>query len=648
MDTDEVLRKGISFLANEQQKNGGFLSLSSSQTNDFKRAKKYHSTFLASLIFSATTILPKTPELGKLHKNIAQFLLSQKSAYWSFNYWERGSKESTALPYPDDLDDTFCALSALYLYDADTIDGEVLGKIATLLTATEEKEGGPYRTWLVHDDAPREWKDIDLAVNNNIAYFLFLQGVSLPSLKKLTEKAIQNEDYTSQYYPITYPIIYFISRWYKGKGSNDMKDFLLKKQKNGIWENPLYTALAVSSLINLGEHPEELSDAIEYIIKNQKKDGSWGPCAFCMDPAIDRKNYYAGSSALTTAFCLEAISKWKVESEKLKVRNENRVQREPQEEMSKNIIKEVRQRFAALDDDLKKQLETALKRVQKMDKDKHIVLLPHLFFKSMRTDLQQKFAEAYDRKEIISSLCRANIYGWIAYTIYDDFLDEEGDPRALSAATLCLRELTAIFERIAPGNPAIARMFHRTVDTIDAANTWETSNCRDKEMKKVPDYGNLERLADRSLGHSLGPVSILILLGYDRDAPETRALTEFFTHYLIARQLNDDAHDWEDDLKKGHINAVGARILKKTRAVDVASAQKNDDYTALESVFWHTVIDDVCGEITRHANKARKAITRIRSVADPALFTAILAGPEAMVAKTKKEKVETLKFLRSF
>lgn len=647
MNTDEVLRKGISFLANEQQKNGGFLSLSSSQTNDFNHAKKYHSPFFASLIFSATVILPKTPELGKLHKSTAQFLLSQKSAYWSFNYWERDGKEASTIPYPDDIDCTLCALSALQMYDPSIIDGEVIGMVATMLTATEEKEGGPYRTWLVPDDSPHEWKDIDLGVNNNVAYFLSLQGVSLPSLKKLTEGAIQNKNYTSPYYPIPYSIIYFISRWYKGKGVNDIKDFLLKKQKNGVWENPLCTALALLSLHNLSAKisPVIMQKGIDYLIKTQKKDGGWKSYAFSIDPTIGGKNYYAGSSALTTAFCLEAIYKLKTKDEKQK--NTKKSSKSDEEKMQKNIIKSARARFSMLGDDVKKQFDIALTRVRKMDKDNHITLLPYLFFKSLSSEEQNKIKGNKD--ELVANLCQANLYGWIAYTIYDDILDEEGDPKLLSVANVCLREVTHIYERVAVEYPEVAKTFHTTLDTIDSANGWEVSNCRDKSWLHIPDYGDLSPLANRSLGHALGPIALFLILGYKENSPEIQGLRTFFEHYLIARQLNDDAHDWEDDLKKGHINAVGAQVLTKASGRAFTHAREKGDFLLMEKLFWNTIIDAVCRNVTTHTLLAQKALKKFaHCTKESTLFTTILAGPEAMVAKTKKEKSDTLKFLKTF
>ena len=316
-----MINKAITFLATQQQKDGSFLSYSTSSKRSFKNAKRYHSTFPSSLILSCLCSLDETPAIKLVKDKLAKFLLFQKSKHWSFNYWVRHSKESKKLPYPDDLDDTFCALSALYQYDPNLIDGAAMAKIVTLLTAVEEKEGGPYRTWLVPETADKVWKDVNLAVNSNIAYFLSLQDVSLPKLNSFIESAIDTDRYLSPYYPSVYPIIYFISRdsALSVNSASQCRNFLFSKQDtSGKWTNPLNTALAVLSLLNFGVPPNKLDKSIVYITKKQN-NGFWQPHAFCLDPAINRKKYYAGSAALTTAFCLEAISKY----DKLKSQNSN-------------------------------------------------------------------------------------------------------------------------------------------------------------------------------------------------------------------------------------------------------------------------------------------------------------------------------------
>jgi len=642
----KVIDKGIAFLAREQQKDGSFLSLSSPNPRSFAKAKKYHPIFPAFLVLSCLSTLEETPKIKTINQKVAKFLLSQKSKHWSFNYWIRNSPEAKKLPYPDDLDDTFCALSALYQYDPDLIDGTAMAKIVTLLTAVEEKEGGPYRTWLVPQDADEVWKDVDLVANSNIAYFLSLQDVSLPSINALIESAIEAENYTSPYYPLIYPVIYFISRFYKGKKTKKIRDFLLsKREASGKWENPQNTALALSSLLNFGISSNVLKKSIEYLISRQAK-ALWKPYAFCVDPEIEKKRHYAGSSAVTTAFCLETMGRYsqisniKYQISKTQIKNQII---KKQEHIYNQVVKKAKQRFSLLDGDLKKQALGVLEATLKKDKDKQIALMPYFF----KVSLGEKGKSVPN--DLLVKLGVANMCGWIAYTIYDDFLDEEGNPKLLSVANVCLRESTTIYNSLLSEETGFPVFLQKVVDTIDAANTWEVANCHIKYQKlniknfKIPDYGDFSRLAHRSLGHALGPLAILFSLGFSEKSPEVKNLMKFFKHFLIARQLNDDTHDWEKDLKAGQINAVGARILKKAK-----SQKLGIEYDKLQELFWYEVVVDICQTVLKHLQLARKALEEISIIADPSLLSKLLIPIEHSAQEALKEREETLKFLRAY
>jgi len=644
----KAINQGAEFLARSQQKDGSFLSLSSSNPRSFTKAKKYHSIFPVSLVLSCLSTLEESPKIKRIKRRAAKFLLSQKGKNWSFNYWARDSQEAKKLPYPDDLDDTFCALAALYQYNPELIDGSAMAKIVTLLTAVEEKEGGPYRTWLISQDADKVWKDVDLVVNSNIAYFLSLQDVSLPNLTTFIESAIDTGNYSSPYYPSVYPIIYFISRFYKGKKIKQATDFLLsKRDASKKWGSPLNTALAVTSLLNLGVAPDKVKDSIEYLVNRQKKK-LHKPHAFCIDPAIKRKTHYAGSSALTTAFCLEAIGRYQ---RKLKIqKSKGRITPTPVRageagKIYKEVTKQARRRFSSLKGELRTEAIKCLEIILRRDKDKQIVLMPYFF----KTTLG-KNGRAIS-KDLLVQLGLASLYGWIAYTIYDDFLDDEGNPRLISVANLCLRELTTIFNSVLPEETEFQPFFHQIMDAIDTANTWEVSHCRIKikspELKiqgfKIPDFGDFSRLAHRSLGHALGPVAILYFLGYNVSSSELKNLMRFFKHFLIARQLNDEAHDWEKDLKMGQINAVGAQILKRVR-----NKKLKVEVNQLQEVFWYEVVVDVCQTVLKHTRLARKALREISIITNPSLLEQLLIPIKYSVQKALKEREETLKFLRAY
>ena len=206
------IQKGVEFLDKTQKENGGFVCLTSIQFDNYKDAKKVPAIVSTNIVLSSLIHLKETDKVKEVKNKAAKFLLSQKSNHWSFNYWFRDSKEYKKIPYPDDLDDTFCALAALYEHNSKIFDGNVMGKIINMLTIAEEKEGGPYNMWLTPRN-PRatgeKWHDIDLVVNSNVAFFLYLNNITLPKLNAFIEKSVDENDYEFPYNTI-YPCIYFI------------------------------------------------------------------------------------------------------------------------------------------------------------------------------------------------------------------------------------------------------------------------------------------------------------------------------------------------------------------------------------------------------------------------------------------------------
>lgn len=628
------IQKGIVFLSRNQEKDGSFLSYSTANPKNFKKSLIYKSVFPSALILSALSGL-KDGIAGKVKAKLAKFLLSQKSSHWSFNYWVRNSGESKKMPYPDDLDDTFCALSALSLYDPNIISPDSMALVVGVLTALEEKEGGPYRTWLVGPDASKTWKDVDLAVNANIAFFLKLNEVSLPDLNDFIENKIIKCECVSPYYPSTLPIAYFISRFYKGRHKEKIIKYLLNRESpRGGWRNPLDTALAVSALLNLGVEEVSLRKAINYLLKTQKR-GGWEAGAFCLDPALDKKKYYAGSTALTTGFVVEALAKY------LSVlRPEIREQMNSKEtlenskalKMSDQIINRAQKRFIDFPLDFREFLLKNLASNIASKNGREILLLPYFFRESLKNG-RRKVSD-----ELIIKLGLANLYGWAAYTIYDNFLDDEGDKKSLSIANIFLRELTVTFDDLdSPVNLAIRRFYRRLMDQMEAANYWEVVNCRGEVL---PEYNNISKLSDRSLPHALGPIAILLHLGFKEDSKEVRSLLCFFQNYLAAKQLDDEAHDWEEDYKKGHLTSVVVKILKSSR--------ERISLEEMQRLFWGGIIRDIAQEILGLALEARQSLKILDRVIEIRPLVGLIEKVEASANKTLKEQSEIGSFLAAY
>lgn len=645
----KVIDRGIAYLFSKQQEDGSFLSQSSKRLENFTKARIFHSTFSTSLILSCLNNLKDSPKLKEIKKKAVFFLLKQKSEYWSFNYWARNSKEAKTMPYPDDLDDTFCALSAIYEHNQELLDGTAMAKIVQLLTFCEQKEGGPYKTWVVKESKDKIWQDVDLVVNTNIAYFLHLLDIDMPKLNEFIKSSIDKENFKSSYYPSMYIVIYFISRFFKRDYIIHFEKLIFsKKKKDGSFNNPLYTALAILTLFNLGTKFNKLQASITYLIKTQQGDGSWKPYAFYIDPTVKGQTYYAGSPALTTAFCLNALQKYVEEINKFPNEKSQKAN-----DFYNQVVEKVKQRLSLMDKNIKDQALYYLDATLKADKDRQIALLPYYF----KLALGENGRSIKNNFMILLGI--ANLFGWIAYTIYDNFLDEEGDPKSLPIANITLRELTLIFNNILPKKSGFPTFFRSVMDEIDSVNLWEVTQCRIKVINNkinlkhliIPDYGNYEKLAKRSGGIALGAIAILFSLGFTIESSEIQSMLIFFKHYIIARQLNDDAHDWEKDLKMGHINSVGSLLLNKIYKRKTNSEVDSDIsifIPKLQKIFWYEIIDNVCKNIFEHIQLARKALEKCEIVVDYKLLDKLLVKYEQAAKLALSERENAIKFLQSY
>lgn len=644
-----ITNKSIQFLKNSQQNDGSFLSLTSPCQDDFSNGVECQSIFSTALILSCLNTISDTgnDDLNNIKDRASAFLLSQKSEHWSFNYWVRESVQSKDMPYPDDLDDTACALSALYGYKKELIDGEVLANFVSMLASLEDAEGGPYRTWLVPPDAKKVWLDIDLVVNSNIGYFLLLHDVQLESIVKLVEHSIDTENYVSPYYPSVYPIIYFISRFYHGEKSKKVIDFLLKKQKNGDWGSPLNTALAILALLNFGFPPEELRGSAEYIVQNMKEDGSWRAEAFYagINPKQhkgDVNRYYAGSSALTTAFCVEAISRACFSEEK-NCESLELPDTDEENKVHKDIIDSAYASLSTLGAELKSHASLCIERTIKNDKNKEIVLLPYFFANALGREIQP------EQITIIENLGLANLYGWMAYTIYDDFLDNEGSAQMLSVANVFLREADRIFSKILPDTDFAG--FARSIFArIDSANAWEVAHCRVRSgidasifEHPIPDFTDVANLSDRSLGHALGPIGVLCSFGCVVDSDECTSVLEGFRHYISAKQIHDDMHDWEEDLLRGQVNSSSAELFSVIKDTYSAPADNEACLEFLRQKFWNETATVLCDRASTHLEQAR--ILFLSAGASQEFCDKILGPLHRATEQTLRERSNAKKFI---
>ncbi len=674
-----LIREAAGCLSEVQKSERGIISLSSRNQN-FDCFRTYLTTFSTSTILNCLDGLEVNLNIStltiKIKEKSAKFLLSQKSPQWSFNYWARQSPEYKTLPYPDDADDTFTALAALTQYNPDLLDPSAMAKITQLLISIETEPGGPYRTWFVPATSAEVWRDVDLAPNSAIAYFLQLQKVRLPKLLAWLDGQILAGNFSSRYYPFEYPILYFLSRLDGLEHQQLIVERLkhhLQADESGESINMLEAGLTASALANGGAPASEIKPAVD-MIEKQYALNHWQPFAFCLDPAINGQTHYHGSSALTAAIVLEALAKYQNLLERQRGRRQDNRGHEHGGQDSGNpdashqgsfrpsedsLHKTIRQKVTALadaacqklDPPLRQQAQTVLAQMLKQDKSHSIILLPQLFRQALGRGNESRAnasrgaagrgaasASAASEQafpltdELMIRLGLAQLYGWCAFSTFDDVIDAQKSPSDLPAAMLFLEWFLDGYHTIADNYLANNLSAHRAAKQLVARYVQATTSAYAREISdyripvrdniisiparflsiptRFPNFKDATHLADRSLGHALAPIIILSLLGHKKDSAPVLATENFFRHYLAARQLHDDAHDWREDLAGGRITPVTALLMNSWRTnFNKTSIKLDIDLPQLHELFWNNLMGIVSQSIHARATQARAALS---------------------------------------
>lgn len=618
------IEQALRIIADAQHDDGSFATHSSTDLEDFADAPTYRTTFAASQILICLNALAghhlltdeAQRQLARIREQAAAFLENERNENGSYNYWARSEPIRETLPYPDDCDDTFAALKALHGYDPSLLDGRRLAEVADILTTLEVAPGGPYRTWLVSATGNEDFQDIDPVVNAAIRAFLEEVDVRLEHLDAWLHERLEEGAFSSRYYPGTIPALYCFGRAF----GTDTK--LIAYARQAVPANPLEEILLLTTSLRAREIHDELRDRVLAY-------EDWQPHAWCIDPSREGTPAYAGAASLTAAFWLEAVAL----ATKLP-EPETVPQTAPEQHTA------VKESALALCTGLGPELRAVAEELIRSNKDHAITMLPY------------RFAEALGERgsgipaALLDQLARANLWGWLAYDAYDDFLDGEGDPRKLSAANLFLRNLAEEYAALESEIPGIADDFRYAMDTIDSANAWEQEACRADVTdgiltvpKELP-FVTYEKLHERSIGHALPALALMRAAGYGEK--ERIPVEAFFEHYLIARQLHDDAHDWADDLARGQLNAVGSRVLAVLgeRQVDVA-----EGLDELRERFWRDVAEYVVEDILEAAAEGRRAMNAAQ-LEDGTAFADELLGPlERSARRTLEERAQALAFM---
>lgn len=396
------LQNGLAYLVSQQNNDGSFWGWSSGK----KSLQNLHANdtiFFSALMLSA---LAKVPGTEPMRSQLTAFVWEQRSMKSTWNYWRR---DSTMPQYPDDLDDTACVITGLYLNRPELVTPELLASLTNILQGLEVQPGGPYATWI-----GVQKREVDIAVNANLAYLLHLLSVTCQPLLDYLDRHIKEDNLNSHYYVGSAIILYFLARGYRGKQLKKLQKII--EQELARAESALDLALLISAARAVGV---PLVNSVERLSQLQQADGSWLATALYIDHPFNGQQHYAGSAALTTAFVLEALT--------------------PEESSA------VSQRL-----DPGKQMATIVAEA---------------------TGLQAN-------QQTLDLLNQGSAAGWDAYTLYDDVLDGDAPVADICAANSAMRQSLQAFWRALPDNQDFQEYVIGAFDRMDAANQWELQHAR--------------------------------------------------------------------------------------------------------------------------------------------------------------------------
>lgn len=310
------------------------------------------------------------------------------------------------------------------------------------------------------------------------------------------------------------------------------------------------------------------------------------------------------------------------------------------------IRKKLDDRFAHFSPGLRERAKSAIEKTIRGNRDKQMSLMAYY----TKVSLGKSGESIPD--ELVVDMGLANIFFWTAFIIYDDFWDQDeaADPRLLPIANTFARHYTDFFSTLLPEHGDFRSYFHTLMDNLDAANAWETEYCRARVEdttfyipEALPEYGDYENKYRPASGHILGSLALFSMQGCGSGTPEAKNLENYFKHYLIAMQLNDDAHDWEEDLARGHLSTVVVLLLSdlkesgwKKKTIDLSS-----DLPELKKIFWWKTMPKYAKIVLTHTALSRKALTELSMIEALAPLERIITVTENVARSAGKEYADS-------
>jgi len=142
---------------------------------------------------------------------------------------------------------------------------------------------------------------------------------------------------------------------------------------------------------------------------------------------------------------------------------------------------------------------------------------------------------------------------------------------------------------------------------------------------------------------------VFLALGYRIDGEEIRAFEEYLRHFLMARQLTDDARTWEEDLRQGKMTPVNEDVVArlKGKGFNFASSHWLDElHVEMQKIYWSESLERTCSRIFSHVEMAGEVCEDLPDMARP-FWRALVSKYGRSARLALEERNRALAFLKS-
>lgn len=553
----------------------------------------------------------KNKEAGKIADKARSFILSQRSEDGSWNYLG-GSDDSEPRKtnYPNDMDDTSLAVTAL----ASFMDREIGDRFVSMkkivygyekaLNISDCGRGGPFNTWLVKGEMRgTRWNDIDPVVNSNISLCLRKIGVSMPGLDDYLASIIEHENYHSKYYDSPITVLYAIARAQSDKPmSSDILTKQIERQCMIFFEkdpdNALSLAHALSALIYVEGREELIRKAYE---KLMRLENSWERAyPLYIEKVEEDKTYHIGSKVITMSAIIEALKAYEnynesdYDSIKMEVADHGTTDRDLEKARDYILGHPI-----IVSDLMRESVANLIDDMSEKENIKNIIILPIQAWGLLKNQ------RSLDMKDGVKCVA-LGLAGWTAWTRADDIRDGEEDMDAIKDGMANFSVLQSVVHDI------IRELSLKKEDRnriIEILGKMEDANSKENARNDC-----VMNIRERSIWKSMGAAVPMMAFMMKARRPETeiKACEDFFRHFILARQLSDDACDWPEDLFNGRKTPVTEWIEDESDPFMIIDM----DMDKSKEIFDRHVASKIAREIRDRACEAIDCVRKIDAFRD--------------------------------